>query len=148
MEYLTTVVKEVGCRPVYWTRLNISLEDVPLCNATEQYRTLISNYTGYHPTPTIWVEFKWLPCYEMVVSSVLNTKDTDYFTIRVRYQDLGSRYFETINTKDFGFETWWSTVGGIVGIFLGYSIIELFEMISNGLAWINKKLCEKGICGF
>ena len=79
----------------------------------------------------------------MVVSSVLNTKDADYFRIEIRYQDLGSRYFETINSRDFGFENLWSSLGGIVGIFLGYSIMNIFEMISKGLKWMYDKIEKK-----
>ena len=68
---------------------------------------------------------------------------TSEFRIRIQYQDLGSEFFETVNTRDFGFESLWSSLGGIVGIFLGYSIIDVFEMISNLFAWIHDKLQKK-----
>ena len=138
-EYLRTVVEKVQCVPIYWKALNISGSDVRLCNSTEDYKTLHGVYNGYNRTPRFWVELKWEPCYEMVVSSVVNMKEAEYFRINMKYQDLGSRYFETVNTRDFGFENLWSSFGGIVGIFLGYSVMNLFEMISNGLTW----MCDK-----
>ena len=142
-EYLRSVVEKVQCVPIYWKALNISGADVPLCNSTDDYRTLHEVYNGYLPAPMFWIELKWEPCYEMVVSSVLNTKEADNFRIEIRYQDLGSRYFETINSRDFGFENLWSSLGGIVGIFLGYSIMNIFEMISKGLTWMYDKLEKK-----
>ena len=57
--------------------------------------------------------------------------------------DATSRYFETINSRDFGFENLWSSLGGIVGIFLGYSIMNIFEMISKGLKWMYDKIEKK-----
>ena len=129
--------------PIYWRDLNISGADVPLCNSTEDYKRLHGVYNGYHRTPMFWIKLKWEPCYEMVVSSVLNTKDAQSFKINIKYHDLGYRYFETVNTRDFGFENLWSSLGGIVGIFLGYSVMNLFEMISNGLTWMYDKHGKK-----
>ena len=143
IEYLDTVVKEVGCVPVYWKHLNISRTDAPTCNATKEYRLYrMYNGIGYWPTPRHWIKLKWIPCYEMVVSSVLNTKDADNFRISIKYQDLGSRYFETVNSRDFGLENLLSSLGGIVGIFLGFSIMTIFEIISQYFVWIHDR-CEK-----
>ena len=152
-EYLKTAIKEVGCVPVYWKLLNASKEHHPPCNSTQQYKTLHIAYNGQSPTPKRWVQVKWVPCYQMVVSSTYRqelarkkTGDlgfTSEFRIRIQYQDLGSEFFETVNTRDFGFESLWSSLGGIVGIFLGYSIIDVFEMISNLFAWIHDKLQKK-----
>ena len=42
------------------------------------------------------------------------------------------KYYQEIeNVRDFGFETFWSSVGGFVGIFLGYSMLQFPELISN-----------------
>ena len=142
IEYLDTVVKEVGCVPVYWKYLNISRSDAPICNVTKEYNTLHRVYNGYQPTPRHWIKLKWVPCYEMVVSSVLNTKEADTFRISIRYQDLGSRYFETVNSRDFGLENLLSSLGGIVGIFLGFSIMTIFEIISQYFVWVHDR-CEK-----
>ena len=139
MEYLDTVVGQFRCVPVYWQYLNISHGHFPICNSTTQYQTLNSWINGYYPTPKFWVELKWAPCYEMVVTSVLNMKSLNNTRIIMTYQDLGSRYFETVNSRDFGFENLWSSFGGIVGIFLGLSIINVFEIMSNGVGWIYDK---------
>ena len=61
----------------------------------------------------------------MVVSTLDKMRATDKSRINIQYQDLGSQFFETINARDFGFENLWSSFGGIVGIFLGYSLMQL-----------------------
>ena len=131
MDYLATVVSEVGCVPTYWRSLKFSKEGIPYCNSTEQHKKLHEEYNGYFPRPKRWGELKWVPCYEMVVSSAYNIKKFNNFRMIIQYRDLGSQYFETVNTRDFSFENLWSSIGGIVGIFLGFSIIYLFEMIGG-----------------
>ena len=58
------------------------------------------------------------PCLEMNVLAMYerNLKQKwDEFAIKVTY--LEETYQEIDNIKDFGFETFWSSVGGFVGIF-------------------------------
>ena len=142
-EYLRAIVKDMKCIPVYWESLQLYHANMPVCNSTDKYVKLREKYNGYNPTPKRWLELRWVPCYEMVVSTVDKMRTTDKFRINIQYQDLGSQFFETINARDFGFENLWSSFGGIVGIFLGYSVVNLFEMISNCLAWIHDKLEKK-----
>ena len=41
-------------------------------------------------------------------------------------------YYQQIKyVPDFGFESFWSGVGGFVGIFLGYSMMQFPEMMGN-----------------
>ena len=79
----------------------------------------------------------------MVVTSIFTTASSDNLRISIVYRDLGSRYFETVNSRDFGFENLWSSFGGIVGIFLGLSIMNVFEIMSDGLGWIYDKFEKK-----
>ena len=39
------------------------------------------------------------------------------------------QYQEIENVKDVSFETFWSGIGGFVGIFLGYSMMQFPELI-------------------
>ena len=40
-------------------------------------------------------------------------------------------YQEIVNTRDFGMDTFWISVGGFVGLFLGYSISHIPELIAG-----------------
>ena len=100
---------------------------------------LRKKYNGYNFAPRRWFKLKWVPCYEMVVSSVHSVKATDQFIVHINYRDLGSQFFETVNSKDFGLENLWSSIGGIVGIFLGYSVINIYEMMIHSIVWAHDK---------
>ena len=51
--------------------------------------------------------------------------------------DLDSRinadksYQEIVNIQEFSFESFWSAVGGFLGMFLGYSLLQLPELLGN-----------------
>ena len=47
--------------------------------------------------------------------------------LKFKYQDR--TYQEVTNSRDFGFESFWSSVGGFVGIFLGYSMSQIPEIL-------------------
>ena len=40
-------------------------------------------------------------------------------------------YQEIVNVRDFGFESFWSGVGGFVGIFLGYSLLQIPDLLQK-----------------
>ena len=42
------------------------------------------------------------------------------------------KYYEEIQyVRDFGFESFWSGIGGFVGIFLGYSMMQFPDLIGK-----------------
>ena len=71
------------------------------------------------------------PCIEMMIPiNVHEGKGTD---LAVGFLSLSIPYatdiFQEIqNVKDFNIETLWSSAGGFVGIFLGYSLLQIPEI--------------------
>ena len=59
------------------------------------------------------------------------TKNLEYF---FRYEE--DIYQEIENKRDFGFEGFWSSVGGSVGIFLGCSLLQAAELLLENVARI------------
>ena len=58
---------------------------------------------------------------------------------KVKYE---RQFYQEIRTdQDFGFESMWSSVGGFVGILLGYSLLQLLEFIT-GLEKVYEKLAN------
>ena len=47
---------------------------------------------------------------------------------------------EIVNARDFGAESCWSGMGGFVGIFLGYSILQLPDILFSVWQWLIKAL--------
>jgi hypothetical protein len=123
------VVKTVGCIPNYW----ISLMDVKishdLCTSrqqlTEIHQLIINSsktFASYHP-----------PCVEMQipvnVRSVIVNGNKGDFSFVVSY--TAEEYQEITNVRGFNLMTLWSNAGGYVGIFLGYSLLQVAEVVDN-----------------
>ena len=73
----------------------------------------------------------------LAVQSANDEKAFDEFIIRFLYID--DTYYEVQNVEEFGFESFWSSVGGFVGIFLGYSLLQLPQAF-KALALLSLKL--------
>ena len=43
----------------------------------------------------------------------------------------------------FGFETFWSSIGGFTGIFLGFSLLQIPDLIVNFISKANKPKIKK-----
>ena len=41
------------------------------------------------------------------------------------------KYWEIRNTRDFGMASLWSSTGGFVGVFLGFSLFQFIEILLN-----------------
>ena len=65
----------------------------------------------------------------LVIQSKPESHDGKHITIRVSY--LESTYQETENVQDFTFEMFFSSLGGFIGIFLGYSMLQIPELLNN-----------------
>ena len=85
------------------------------------------------------------PCDEMSIgiNAYQTTKPTEslinqsIFEITIKYPE--KTYYEITNNQAFGFESFWSSVGGFVGIFLGFSLLQLPEFIIGVMRRINDK---------
>ena len=74
-----------------------------------------------------------VPCveqYSTIAWNFVGTKKTTSNTIlKILYLD---KYYQEIKySSDFGLESFISNVGGFVGIFLGYSMMQLPEMLGK-----------------
>ena len=124
------IVRRVKCIPLFWNRTlsKKSIEFWQECessNENDQLRYLIENYKdiqlSYQP-----------PCVSL---SVLTTHEKrrpehqNYTVVKFEYKD---RFYQEIeNTRAFSFESFWSAVGGFVGIFIGYSLQQLPDSLMN-----------------
>ena len=122
------VIKRIGCVPVYWSYLLPVLKTNTLCESSGELQNaskLINNIkdvlASYDP-----------PCLDMT-ASVLFTRDSYQrsrrFLIKVLYTE--QFYQEIKNVKEFSFETFWSTAGGYLGFFLGYSLLQIPELLTH-----------------
>ena len=127
-EYLLlSIARKINCIPPYWKyRIKDKNLDISPCESSQQLKDV------YHYQQTIMdtVESYDKPCVEMFISS------TSYWDVMHRTADFymkfiyEDKYFQEIEyTRSFGLESFISNVGGFIGIFLGYSIMQFPEFL-------------------
>ena len=133
-QWRMSLVKEVGCIPSFEKRFlggsgegESLLSTLPRCGRLS-YRRLRQDYspfTNFEASADLYVE----PCTEM--SSVVTTaedviyrKDNDVSVLCFQFY-YEENYKEIVNQEAFSLADLWSQVGGFVGIFIGYSIIQI-----------------------
>ena len=66
-------------------------------------------------------------------------KDMGELIINVKYPK--STYHEILNRREITFDSFWSSTGGFVGMFLGYSVMQVPQIIFVVVKWsMNQKL--------
>ena len=126
--YKREVVKEVGCIPSYWKRF-FENENSPNCTTKAQFDRLTNmlpmmfENTNLLNGSKLYVQ----PCNEMKILTSINKRNERLFDNRLWlgfYYD-SDEYIEIQNNEAYTSYDLWSQIGGIVGIFLGYSILQV-----------------------
>jgi hypothetical protein len=129
-EWKEYVIKKIGCTPSYWNKNNQQLlghDEGKICTSTKD----LNSFKSYWPIDGgkyVNEVFKnyTKPCNKMVIFNNINQmayeKIPDVLKIKIRIcEDF---YQEILNTRAFGVDDLWGSIGGYVGIFCGYSIMQ------------------------
>ena len=120
------IIKLVGCIPSYWRHIvpkDLRFDECKLPAELKDAEHYIKNYRdillSYAP-----------PCVDMTVlvmhkQTVMNKEGES----RIKFLYTERHYQEIENVREFGFESFWSAVGGFVGIFVGYSVSQFPELL-------------------
>lgn len=128
-EYLQQqIIIELGCIPVYWRYLFTEGYNFQICMDPEKLSM------AYHIISDVKkvLRLNDRPCDEMLLlaSDSINYKPaTRVKDMSIAFYYTEKMYEEIQYTKAMGFESWLSNVGGFVGIFLGYSMMQFPELI-------------------
>ena len=121
------LMKHIKCTPMYWrerdgdnfpTRRCQSKADLQTADIfIQQYKNILKSYPA--------------PCNQMEVFTKYDDweETNDWNDARIVFLYHDSVYEEITNTKSFNLESFVSGVGGFIGIFLGYSILQFPELI-------------------
>ena len=129
------VMQIVGCVPTYWMDLsedNNPLKECKTASEMVQIHNILQEYKK-----AIFDSYKQ-PCdYMTIITSILqkNPELGIYLVLEFVYMD--DFYQEIVNVRDFGFESFWSGVGGFVGIFLGYSLLQTPDLVHG--FWVSTR---------
>ena len=125
------IIKLSGCVPTYWKKNLIDeriIEKFDDCESPRQLHEIADHIKNYENVLLSYT----LPCVEMTVLSLLDKEvenKLDKPCMKILYTE--EFYQEIENVRSFNFESFLAGVGGFVGMFLGYSVLQLPEMAKN-----------------
>ena len=130
--------EEIGCVPIYLMTFLSSESKFDVCYSQlelQQAHKIVDEKTKIP-------DYLDLPCDDLLllsIDSINNNPNPIPKDIAIQFFYTEKTYEEIHYIRAIGFENWLSNVGGFVGIFLGYSMMqfpELFLFLVNG---INRK---------
>ena len=134
IEYKNAVIMNVGCIPSFWQSLiDEKTNKLPACNKTSEFHSISNFLPGINNNKNIGNGTKLYtqPCYEMMVT-VTTTSRYEYTIFNEEKPHLScifyfeaDRFKEIVNHQAFDLGEMWSQIGGFVGIFLGYSCLQV-----------------------
>ena len=127
------ITKRVGCIPVYWRPLIKGQNSNKTCRTSRQ---MFKIYYYLTHKEKIMAQYRQ-PCNYMKVS--VETIQQPYYKgyILLQFPFMNENYEEVISFREFGIEGLGAGIGGYVGIFLGYSFLQIPSTLSN--LWIRLK---------
>lgn len=138
---LELVSNETGCVPPYWMNIIGTLSSLEICSSPEQLEKIHEIINDYEKGVGNYEEIldnTEVPCVHMFNSVVWNAETYPDVQIcekcaylKISYLD---KYYEEISElRDFGFEDFISSLGGFIGIFLGYSMLQLPQLLGTSI---------------
>ena len=150
-------IKRIDCIPNFWKdldslagkkqpctsieKLKMLMDIISSSNGILESRSCISMTTMVVQTKTV-EQLKTMDNRKLIFKQ-LKTFD-DHIPIKVTY--LEDIYQETENVQDFSFESFFSSLGGFIGIFLGYSMMQIPDLLDNITSYV-KTLKSSKIAG-
>ena len=126
---LHRIIKRTGCIPPYLISLFTNIDGFAECRKSHQLAEFNNYIEGYKGILHSYIP----PCVDMkmiVLSNQDNFGPRDNETIiKVIYTEIS--YQEIENKQEFSFESFFSGVGGFIGIFLGYSLHQLPDLLHH-----------------
>ena len=138
-EYQKRIIRKVGCVPPYWVSSHPPTSRFRRCTSTSELSKAY-NHSRFGSVKQS-LEENDPPCEEMTVSTSVDLQYGNDLNMNFQYRT--DQYLEIKNKRDFGVTNLWSSVGGFVGIFLGYSLLQLPEIIISRVSWFVNEKREK-----
>ena len=138
-DFRNYVMMKVGCIPPYWMSFDKLPPGLQQCISNKQLKDAFK-YSRYGNVRQI-LEQHDPPCSEMTVSSSVDNQYSGDLNLNFQYRS--DEYLETTNKRDFGVRNLWSSVGGFIGIFLGFSLFQLVEVVMARACWfLDEKVAQ------
>ena len=124
------VMEETKCVPPYWKGLRNYSRNWTTCLSADQLKRA-HMYSNHIIAGQLLSKID-PPCEEFSITSSVNIRDlvesTERF-LHLGFQYQSDQYLEIRNLRHFGFIGLFSSIGGLIGIFLGFSLFQISEVI-------------------
>ena len=118
---------KVGCVPPYWKHLQVTPMTLRDCNSSFQMREMYDQIKHYKRLMGSYDP----PCEEMNIFYNVQREAIPLYPA-ILFTHGNDMYEEIINEKYFPFEEFLSSMGGIIAVvFLGYSVLQIPELLSR-----------------
>ena len=132
LSWRQNIVRKVGCIPSYWFDLDLEArkkqkneydKNLPRCTDSKKLQLISKHFLPPKSTDngtSLYIG----PCNQLGITASVTQSDVEENLI------LGFNYFveeyrETVNGRAFDFETLWSQIGGLIGMFLGFGLWQV-----------------------
>ena len=130
------VANKKGCIPLYWQNGLHSNDSLRRCTKSSEMKEI---YEEIKNKEKVFNKYDQ-PCDYMEVSLGATQHSSSYENVvLLELQYMKQNYQEIVNIRDFEFESFWSSVGGFVGIFLGYSLLRVPDLMEALFEWWQTK---------
>ena len=117
------IMKKISCTPPYWKLGNDTYPRYVNCNSSEQLQQITKQSRLLREKGLN--NGKGSPCTEMSISSSINMK-TNQSDLTLKFHYRTNHYFETVNQRSYMLEDHLASVGGYIGMFLGFGLLDVF----------------------
>ena len=138
------IMKRVGCTPNYWRAIVPQKYLMKECSESSEMAKIYKDITHLK---NVFSKYKQ-PCDEMKVVTSLQRQPYGYSGdayLYVEFFYMDENYQEIVNQRDFTLAGFWSSTGGFVGMILGYSLMQVPDVISRIWKWCYGKKKREGM---
>ena len=128
------LIKMVGCVPIYWTPLDTDDNHTKICRTSEEMSKIYHYLTNKEK---IWSLYDQ-PCNYMKVSVETIQQPNYQRYILLHFAYMIESFEEYVNHREFGIEGLGAGIGGYVGIFLGYSFLQIPSTMNDLWIWLKR----------
>ena len=129
-EWMEHVNKHIRCIPPYWNNIaddQHDHDDFEACTSQKMLAKVKDFWPldGGMKANEVFKNYT-KPCNKMILFNNMNHKAYENFkdVLKIKFRVREEFYQEILNTRAFGMADLWANIGGYVGIFCGYSILQ------------------------
>ena len=140
--FFLEIFRKISCIPPYWKIFVGKDVHTPYCKNLSQIKISWGELNKLKWEDAS--EFLTQPCDKMSISTSVEKSNTVSKLIGhvmvIHFAYLNEEYQEIVNSKDFGLQSFWSNIGGFIGIFLGYSLLQIPDLLAKSISFLKNNL--------